>query len=147
VRFVVLHPNQCASMVRTREDSFFKIHSAVAEHFPLLLLLLLVSFFLRFSPLTRDLSREISAVSVKFTTIVSPVSGEDYAQASLSAVDQKEPKYRKKFKHVNDAASDLQPFEKRLQVRYDFPVSTPAGYEAPQFVCGQHAFLYRLTYF
>ncbi len=147
MRFVVLHPNQCASMVRTREDSFFKIHSAVAEHFPLLLLLLLASCFLRFSPLTGDLSREISAVSVKFTTIVSPVSGEDYAQASLSAVDQKEPKYRKKFKHVNDAASDLQPFEKRLQVRYHFPVSTLAGYEAPQFVCGQHAFLYRLTYF
>lgn len=134
-------------MVRTREDSFFKIRSAVPEHFPLLLLLLLAFFFLRPSHLTGELAQGISSISTKFTSIMSPISGEDHEQASLAAVDQKLPKFRKKFQHLNDAASDLQPFEKRLENRYNLPVSAPQGYETPHFFCGQYAFLYRLTYF
>jgi len=134
-------------MVRTREDSFSKIRSAVPEHFPLLLLLLLASFFLRPSHLIGDMVKGISSISIKFTNIVSPFSGEDHQQASLAAVDQKQPKFRKKFQHLNDAASDLQPFQKRLDIRYHLPVSIPPGYETPHFFCRQHAFLYRLTYF
>ncbi|TBO41471.1 hypothetical protein [Pedobacter kyonggii] len=134
-------------MVRTREDSFLKIRSAVPEHFPLLLMLLLAFFFLRPSHLTGDLAQGISSVSIKFTSIMSPISGEDQQQALLAAVDQKQPKFRKKFQHLNDAASDFQPFQKRLEIRYHLPVSTPPGYETPHFFCGQHAFLYRLTYF
>ncbi|MDN3586144.1 hypothetical protein QWY86_05670 [Pedobacter aquatilis] len=134
-------------MVRTREDSFFKIRSAVPEHFPLLLLLLLSSFFLRPSQLTGDLAQRISSISIKSTNIMGPISGEDREHASLAAVDQKQPKFRKKFQHLNDATSDLQPFQKRLEIRYHLPVSTPLGYETPHFYSGQHAFLYRLTYF
>lgn len=134
-------------MLRTREDSFFKIRSAVPEHFPLLLLLVLAFLFLRPSLLTGELAQGTPSVSTKFTSIVSPISGEVQQQASLAAVDQKQPKFRKKFQHLNDAASDLQPFQKRLEIRYHLPVSTPPGYETPHFFCGQHAFLYRLTYF
>lgn len=134
-------------MLRTREDFFFKIRSAVPELFPLLLSLLLASFFLPPSHLSGERAQRVYAVSTKFTSIVSPIAGEDHEQSSLCAVDQKQPKFRKKFQHLNDAASDLQPFEKRLEIRYHLPVSTPPGYETPHFFCGQHAFLYRLTYF
>ncbi|SDH18268.1 hypothetical protein SAMN05421827_11874 [Pedobacter terrae] len=134
-------------MVRTREDSFFKIRSAVPEHFPLLLLLLLASFFLRPSQLTWESAQRVSSISTKFTSIMSPISGDGQQHASLATVDQQQPKFRKKFQHINDAASDLQPFQKRLETRYHLPVSTPPGYETPHFFCGQHAFLYRLTYF
>ncbi|RLJ79435.1 hypothetical protein [Pedobacter alluvionis] len=134
-------------MVRTREDSFFKIRSAVPEHFPLLLLLLLAFFFLRPSHLTRDLVQRIFSISTTSTSIVSPISGEDQQQASLAALDQKQPKFRKKFQHLNDVASDVQPFQKHLEIHYHLPVSNLTGYETPHFFCGQHAFLYRLTYF
>lgn len=138
--------HQCASMVRTRDDYFLKIRSVVPGYFPLLLVLL-VSVFLRPSQLTGDLAKVISAVPIHLTNIVSPVTGEDELHATLSEVDQKQPKFRKKFQHLNDAASDLQPFQKRLDVRYPSPVSNPGRYETPHFYCGQHAFLYRLTYF
>ncbi|WP_316809366.1 hypothetical protein [Pedobacter agri] len=134
-------------MIRTREDSFFKIRSAVPEFFPLLLLLVLASFFLRPPHLTGDLVKGISAISTDFTSIISTISGEDHEHASLDAVDQKQPKFRKKFQHLNDATSDLQPFQKRVEIRYHLPASNPSGYETPHFYSGQHAFLYRLTYF
>lgn len=73
-----------------------------------------------------------------------PYSADDF---SISEIDIKIAKYRRKYKQLVDTLNDYQPFEKQLKRDALTLVSSAKNYQSPLVVVGEHSFLYRLTYF
>lgn len=66
---------------------------------------------------------------------------------TLSEIDAKQPKFRKKFQRTVDSTISIEPVEKRLEYSQNTPTSQILFYRAPHFYSEQHSFLYRLACF
>lgn len=99
---------------------------------------------LSFPSIGQEVSSHLEDIGEQVTEFV----GLDNQQIDhhFSFVKTKANKYRKKYKHLNDSGLNIQPFAKRITQNYTIPHSL-TGYQQPQISCGQHGFLYRLTYF
>lgn len=139
-------PHTWDLMISIDEDFYIRKKFLRLNLVSVLPLLLLAIFFFRGQAFSH-FSSNTHTLLTNAAQLLAPENGDEQVKKTISSLDTKWAKYRKKYKHLNDSSSDLQPFQKRVEARLNFIFSPYLGYESPFFRLEQHSFLHRLAYF